>query len=99
MEQGTEPVEITVEEMGRSVVYVSVVCVCLRMCACCMLHDNLRGGARGGGLHGGPNQLYCQLGVRGGSLGQVVGQPGVRCDNGLPLGNNDLPGRLAVGSG
>ena len=58
-------------------VYVYVcVCMCLRMCACSMLHVNLRGGARGGGLHGGPGRLYCLLGVTGGSLGQVVGQPG-----------------------
>ena len=54
------------------------VCVCV----CCMLLHvvlciNLRAGARGGGLHGGPGRLYCVLGVRGGSPGQVVGQPGV----------------------
>ena len=47
------------------------------MCACCMLRDNLRGGSRGGGLHRRPGQLYCQMGVRRGSHGQVVGQPGV----------------------
>ena len=36
MEQGIEPVEITGEEMGRLVVYVSV-CVCL-FAHVCMLH-------------------------------------------------------------
>ena len=52
------------------------VCVCLSMCAWSMLHVNIRGGARGGGLHGGPGRLYCLLGVREGSLRQVVGQTG-----------------------
>ena len=64
-------------EKGRVMGYVCV-CVCVHEC---MLHVvlciNLRGGARGGGLHRGPGRLYCVLGVRGGSLGQVVGQQGV----------------------
>ena len=76
--QGIVPLENIVGDKGRLVECVCVsVCVWARMCACCMLHDNLRGGARGGGLHGGPGRLYCLPGVSGGSVGQVVGQPGV----------------------
>ena len=53
------------------------VCGCLLMCACSMLHVNLRGGARGGGLYGGPGRLYGLQGMSTGSMGQVVGQLGV----------------------
>ena len=56
-----------------------VVCVCVCVCvlACWVVHANLRGGAHGRGLHRGPGLLYRLRGVRGGSLGPVVGQPGV----------------------
>ena len=84
MEMGIVPVEQGIVPVGdgriqwrkgRLVVYVCV-------CVCCMLLHvelciNLRGGARGGDLHGDPGRLYGQLGVNGGSPGQVVGQPGV----------------------
>ena len=40
------------------------------------MHANLRGGARGGGLHKGPGRLYCSRGVSRGSMGQVGGQTG-----------------------
>ena len=53
------------------------VCLCLLHVAACRVVHELRGGARGGDLHGDPGRLYCLLGVRGGSPGQVVGQPGV----------------------
>ena len=85
MDLGTVPMEWGIAPMrqgdysGERASCGVCVGLCLRVCtsAYCVVHANLRGGARGGGLYGGPSHLYCLLGMMGGSLGQVEGQPGV----------------------